>query len=304
MKKLSLLIILFGGMTLQVRGQAANDSIPGIYKWMEKQGISLRKTFDGSSKDEGKPASFYWNRNFKADDSYATIDLGLKIKELEIGNRDERTVFLVFPKLEWHKEETADKEKEKNSLGGGLNAEFYPVAASDPNLPVPKGWEVAPWFLTSSDYKRDMVKETGSLIFKGFVSLYSTRDFFPGKIMRDGNDNFIFRYYVYSGVEHYRNLTIEDQEASFWGNRIFVELYPVPSFVREYVQLTLDYSYRYKIDDNYFSQENMHWFTTGLNIYPDGHGKIGFGVEYSEGNDPTNDFASTKKVNLGLKIKI
>jgi hypothetical protein len=288
-------VAMMAGFPCYSQGPATTNAGAGnpgtaIYNWFSRNNISIRKSFEGSKKDEEKPANFFWGRDIKNDHNYTLIDVGVKIAEVELFPQS-KSGLLVFPKFEWHKD-GSNVDKLKNTLSGGLNVEFFPSKSS------------VIWFLGSADYQNDKIKELETWKPKLMASLFSTRKGFPGSSIRydDAAGSFLMRYYPYSGFEGI--YSSGGKGASYWASRIFLELNPMPSGSNEYVQLTFDYSYRVKLKDNLYNSGNADWFAAGVNIYPDGKGKIGFGLEYNVGEDPGNNFVSSEKVVFGLKLKL
>lgn len=311
MKKICLITFVAICQNLCVQGQPGNnagqaetirrqgDSRPKrdttgfdrIIAWVESAGFSIRKSFDATSKDEQKPAVLLLNNDYENSAHYFTIDIGAKITELEL-LKHSKSLFLVYPKFEWHKDKPLAKDKQKNTLGYGANFEFIAKRMSG-------------LFVTGSyEYKNDKIKETRINVVKGFLSLFGIKNFQPGALTRNENGDFIFRYYPYSGFEYYRNTTGGKLSASMWANRLFFELHPIPSFYRTYLQITFDYTYRVIMKDDLYKMGNLSYLSMGINIYPDGKGKIGIGLDYSKGEDPATNFVKTDKLALGLKIKL
>lgn len=298
--KISSLLSISVLIVLVSFGQTSDSTkIEKFYTWVANANISIRKSFDGSKKDEEKPASFFWGLDHTSDFSYTVFDAGLKISEVEL-LKNTKSSLLFFPKLEWHKD-GSNKEKEKNSLSGGINMEFFPIRAASP--PLPGGIKLAPFLLGSYEYQRDYIKDLKTTKPKLFLSFYSNSAGLPGSQIRFKSGAFFLRYYPYTGIEWYKTTDSEGKRASYWASRIFLEAYPIPSFTKEYFQLTFDYTYRSKLSDNLFGKKDLNWLSVGANFYPDGRGKIGLGLEYSKGDDPSNNFVDTDKISFGLRLK-
>jgi hypothetical protein len=271
-----------------------------FYKWFENNNVSIRKTFDGSKKDEAKPATFLLGRDFISDFRYSTIDFGLKISQIEL-LKNSNSPLLFYPKIEWHKD-GSKKDKEKNSLSAGVNMEFFPIPAK---THVSKGWTVAPWIQGSLDYQNDYIKKVKTIKSKAYISLYGVGKGSPGGTkVRNASGALLLRYYPYSGIENYKAINGSKETATYWANRLFVELYPIAKGDKQYVQVTLDYTYRVKLKDNLYKRSNLSWFSAGLNIYPDGLGKFGFGIDYIKGDDSGDNFTVTDKITFGIKAKL
>jgi len=261
--------------------------------WLTGKGFALRKTLDGS-KDEQKPATIMLNNDYENNFRYFTIDLGVKILEKTPVNQD-HILWTLFPKVEWHKDGIPKDDKKKNNVTAGLNSELV-MTFADP-------WITRPVITSSYDYKDDLIKKIKTTQLKGFITFTGTKNFAPGASTRTKGHVLIFRYYPYLGFERYQDVQ-NNTSASLFVKRIFAEFYPVSTLTHQHLQLTVDYAERTVMSDDLFKQGDMHWLSLGLNIYPDGKGKIGIGLDYSKGEDPSSNFVKTDRLALGLKLKL
>lgn len=256
--------------------------------------VSLRRTFDGTSKDEQKPASINWIYDKENNYRYLTVDLGLKITEIELFPK-RNFIITIIPKLEWHKDESPSEEKKKNNLSGGVNIEYLPYAINSHYL--------VPFAIGSTDYKYDFIKQQGLLPVKIWLSAKSIRRWGPGSNINNEKGNLAFRYYLYTGMERYELLSKINKVSSFWSNRVFFELYPIPSESNNF-QITFDYSYRMQVKDELYTLDDMSWLSIAMNYYFDTKQRVGIGVDFNHGNDPTSEFVKTNKLALGIKLKL
>jgi hypothetical protein len=293
----SFCVVICSCSDTEAQAPAPTPGSTSFYDWFKNANISIRKSFDGSKKDEEKPANFFWGHDFHEKFDFTTIDAGLKISQIEL-LKHTNSALLFFPKLEWHKD-GSNKDKKKSSFATGINAEFFPVRARTNGLPG--GLKLAPFILGSFDYQNDYIKKLRTIKPKGFLSFFSNATGLPGSSIRSGG--LFFRYYPYTGFEYFQSTDSTSKRASYWTSRLFFELYPIAAGKGDFVQITFDYSYRVKVKDNLYQKGNVNWLSVGLNIYPDGKGKIGFGLDYSRGDDPANSFAETDKISFGLKLK-
>lgn len=285
MKRIVLLSTL---LLIGLRSEAQLDS---VLTKLKDHGFGLRKTFDGSSKDEQKPASFFFFHDFKKKADYATIDVGAKLAELELNPYGSSALILV-PKLEYHL--STQDSVEKNIFSAGANVEFIPLG----------GWAVDPFFIFSGDYQNDNKIDLETIKLKGFVSFTGTSGIAPGASIRNGDSAIVFRWYPYTGYEKFISNTKENLSSDYWATRLFFEWWPFPVHDKTFVQLTFDYTYRVSLDDELVGKDDIEWLSLGLNYYPDGNGKLGIGVDYSSGDDATTDFQFARRISLALKLKI
>jgi hypothetical protein len=279
----------------------------GLKKFV--QDMSIRKTFEGSSKDEAKPGNIFYSYDYKEKQDVYNIDLGIKVLEQSLFSN--RNVLLnLIPTLEYHVDKRDTFKTNNASVGLNIQYQFWGIT----DTLTKKGHDVAPYFLLSSNYQGDFVKDEEVLKVKGYLSVLSPFGLRPSVGTYNKSENLYFRYYPYVGYERYNKLTSEQRRTSSFGAaRLFFELWPgsIKKVTngdgavqyKGYVQLTLDASVRVSIDDKLYSIGNNHWVSAGLNYYFLGMDKVGLGVEYSQGYDPTNNFVENKKLTIGIKIK-
>ena len=259
-----------------------------IKKITKDWNVSLRKSFDGSSKDENKPATFMWNKDFENGAEYITADLGLKITEWDIQDNGK---YLIYPKFEWHRDDTEQEDKRKNIISGGITFDVMPWS---------KG--LVPYFTGSFDYKNDYIKELETMNYKFYLSAIGDSFGTPHRSHRVEKYP-VFEYYVYTGVEYYKSIEESSLDCTAWASRLFIDWRPIPALYR-YFQLTGDYTYRIVGSDDLYNKGNLQWLTLAANIYFNSEQNIGFGIEYSKGDDPLANFVDTDKIAFGVKIKL
>lgn len=304
---ITIIALLIGQLAIAQEKEEKKTAKEKFNEWLKNR-VSIRKTFDGSSKDEGKPATFFWNKDYENDnEEYVTIDLGIKITEWQ---PFENTTLLFLPKFEWHKDGREAAGKKKNDVSAGLNIEYYPFDALN---------KMRPWFMGSADIQRDIVKELTTFKPKFFLSLYGNKQWMPGSQTNNCKGVFVLRYYPYSGIEHFKATDVSKVNATYWANRFFAEYWPITSprkfkgtgeervvdkEEKRYLQFTIDLTHRKVLEDKLFDRGDLYWIAIGANLYFDGAGKYGIGLEYTKGDDPAANFVETKKLSVGLKIKL
>lgn len=270
-----------------------------IAKWFTDHNISIRKSFTGSSKDEGKPAVFFWNKDFQNKTSYTTIDVGLKVAQIPFFNNSKHFIVTGFPKFEWHKDGAKGSTGAKNSISAGANMEvlYFKDPASLTNIQGPA--------LTASyNYKNDYIKKVNTNEVNAYLSYFGEKAGMPGHSIRNKTDVYRFRYYPYIGFESYSKATEGSQNSQFWVARFFAEYFPISTKEKQFLQFTFDYSYRGVIHDKLYKMGTMNVVSAGINIYPNGTPNFGFGIDYQKGYDPANSFVKTDKFDVGIKVKL
>ena len=271
-------------------GQLDKDSI--LIAKIVKSGISIGKSFNGTSADETQPANFFWYKDLNDNYYYSLIDLGIKYQPKFISSK--KSDLIISPKSEWHKngDTTLNSKNNKNTLSAGLNIQYIYMLKQI-------FW---PIILLSSTYNKDYIKKIETLNLSSFLSLTSTKKYCPGS-MKVRNRNYtriLFRYYIYLGYEYYQSIKTSDISSAYFVPKISMELSP---FTKSN-QITLNYAYRFASIDKLYNQGNISWLTLGFNHYFDKSKSIGIGFDYSTGYDPSNNFIKTSKIDLGLKLKI
>lgn len=304
MKKTILITVgLFLAMASQAQ-TAKPDSVPAqpafvlkineATNWLSKQGFQLRRSFDGS-RNESKSAAISWNSDYENNKFFTVIDAAIKLSEHEL-LPNSSFIWTAFPKVEWHRNTIGDDAKKKNNLSGGIGTELFYNAGQN--------WYKRPFVVGTFDYKKDFVRAIKTTQTIGFLSFSGNNNGEPGAQVRGKNGAYIFRYYPYTGFEHYRTVGESRQKATMWANRLWFELYPLSNKDYEYLQFTFDLTYRNVLSDNLFNNGHMSWLILGLNFFPGGKDNIGIGLDYSTGEDPTSNFVKTQLLALGIKLKI
>jgi hypothetical protein len=277
-----------------------------IGSWADGIGLSVRKAFDGT-KAEKSPATFLWVRDFAgADKEYSLIDLAMKIGERDLVPKSP-SMLLVYPVGEYHRQ--TQESKRVNTAALGLKAEFRPIApgiqppgGSPPFPGAGTGPLVVPLFIGEAKIGRDFEAGKTNQLYSVFVMPFSTRPYWPGSDFRDRAHVFRGRYYPYAGVEYYRaDVGTSSQRVEFGVARLYAEWWPVSSLERQVVQLTGEGTYRRHLSGHLFDG-NASEISFGANVYVDGHGHLGFGIDYVRGEDPNQAFAFRERTTAGIKI--
>lgn len=252
--------------------------------------VKVRKTFEGTSSDESKPASLLFNRDFASKTTFFTMDAGVKISDFSIGESN----LIVAPKIEYH----VDKRDtfKINTFGFGGNLEW--IADGKPL-----------WVAGSVDYTSDQVKKQEFIKLKGNTSLFFTKCGLPGSTIRHRKlQASLFRYTIAGGFEYIKSVKNEKEgEATFFPLRLYFDFWPLPDrsdISKQYLLMTFEYTYRYLITGKLYGAGDKEWITTGLTFFPEGNSLWGIGLDYSNGYDASSNFAKIDRVVFSLKFKI
>ena len=289
---------------------AESDNGSKISQWMQKHNISIRKTFDGS-KNESKPAAIQWvnNANSNEEDHYL-VDIAVKLMEWDL-LKNSQSIFTVYPVAEWHR--NTKESKPVNNASGSLKLEFYPLPLrgySHDGKPIPPTYNeqrlftISPFLLGSVEFERDFYENQNELKASLSASLASNKRWLPGSDFRKRNGAFIGRYYPYLGYEYYEPISSEQKKhASFGVARLYIEYWPVSGIENQYLQMTLDWIYRYSLHSESIESDKIDLLTASISFYLDGRGNIAIGYEYLRGEDPKSGFSFREQSTIGLRIK-
>ncbi len=307
-KKIS--ILLFVSLFFPLNGYCENDNNSTISDWFTNNGISIRKTFDGS-KNESKPSAITWVNDSSEQDSFYLIDIAVKIKEWNITNSG-NSLLTLYPIIEWHKNSKDSKELDKISGKVKMEYRMFPlhfyssnntiIDSISPNL-SPKVF--SPLLIGSLGFSEDLRENEGEFNGSLFLTITSNKKWYPGAQFRSPDNGFIGRYYPYLGFEHFEP-TIGDQEAKveFATGRFYAEYWPFPSKTEQFLQLIFDYTYRTVISEKSCDLDDVSELSLSLNLYLDGKGNVGIGLDYVNGEDPQNGFIDREQTSVSLKIKL
>jgi hypothetical protein len=288
--------------------EAQTPSADPLGDWMASHKISIRKTFDGT-KDEQNPASVFWLREPSSDDkSYSLIDLAAKVSEWEPRLGASTAQLLIYPVAEYHRSTSQSKRSNKSSLSA--KTEFRPwgltsrPVAGPQQPPTVKGFhKVAPTLVLDAKATRDFELDRTEQKYSALVFPTSNFRFWPGADWRDRRNVYRGRYYVYGGIEYQRMGAAVDTAGTFLAARIWAEAYPVASLQHRYVQLTGEWAPKKRVSGSLVADKYVADVAVAANVYLDGRGHLGVGVEYARGDDPTQAFKFRERTSVGVRIK-
>lgn len=292
-------------------GMAAAQASDPIGDWFTAHKLAIRKTFDGS-KEEQNPASFlYFREPTGSDTEFAVFDVAVKLSEVELLENSNTSTLLLFPVVEYHR--TTKVGKRINKYGFTGKAEWRPFGITAPPPPggaimPPKGpgvyLPVAPTLILEAKQSKDWESKTSERKFAAMVLFTSNYPFAPGGDWRSASGAFRGRYYPYLGMERHQLRGVSaDTIANVAVGRVWLELWPIATPTRQYFQVTGDAAFRRNLSDGSGLARILSDFTAGANLYLDGNGHVGVGVDYSKGRDATQRFVNREKTSIGLKIK-
>jgi hypothetical protein len=280
-----------------------------IATFLSDKSITIRKTFDGTKEEQSPASIFYYRRPTGSDQEFSSTDIAIKVGEYEAFKNTPARSLLLYPTVEYHRNTDSTKLSHKISAAG--TAEFRPVGLKLPPDPVTAGeveqtgWAVAPVFILDAKYARDLVASKLDQTYSAQVfTTTKTYPALPGYPWRNGDGAYLGRYYAYIGAQHHSYKTeAQDTTGNVGFARVWTEFYPVTTLTERYLQLTADLAYRQRMSGNIGPTTVLSDLDLGANVYLDGSGHLGVGVEYLRGHDATRHFAYREQFTVGLKIK-
>lgn len=268
--------------------------------------FSLRKSFQSKTtasdpalitflKPEGKSSSWLLNAAI----GYNVLQNSSAVLELS-------------PYVEYNRNTLIDKEQNNWQLG--LSSEWQPLDILE------KGW--TPVLIGVIKFYDDQVKNNTS--FQGnlyFTPVFKPRDFqwqyfwIPNNVSNFGR--FIqFSYSPYLGFEQENRINTAEEESQGSIYRVMlrvttkISLFPLNEALREKFELTTDYQFRSNLSESVDNIETTHYnyFTAGANFLlfslENGRRVAKIGMDYTNGENPINNFEKQAFYALSLKLKL
>ncbi|WP_109437417.1 MULTISPECIES: hypothetical protein [Aquimarina] len=261
--------------------------------WLERNNISIRKTFDGSV-NEYKPATFSFFENHKSDNDFINVDLAIKFGEIELLEHT-NSVLLLYPVIEWHKSSNEDNENDK--LSAGINAEYY----------FGQSFTLKPYLLSNFAFKRNLLEDHNELRYVGQLSFIGDPEYsyLPGVTWRFKNDEVDYKglYFPYFGYEYNEvpDLVSQGETETFSAlfARLFIEYWALPRSI----QLIFDGTYRGVLGDSSTIKKELPLVNLSFNYYPGKQEHISIGVTYRNGYAPDLKYAKIETTAISLNVK-
>jgi hypothetical protein len=285
-------------------GQPASEG--QVIDWLKANDFSVRKTFDGKSKDESEPARFSYSKASGLE-GYWLVDLGIKIKEWELCDCTGKSL-LLYPVVEWHKTTNTLDPLNKFKIGAALDTHWGDLRTQS----------VAPVALFKASYERDALNDLNSQIYSVLVGIQGVNKagggntWLPMSHINDVNGNLVFRYAPFAGLEHFDNLkidrkglpTIDPTRLTAFSFHLQVDLYPLNRPTNPgWLELVGTFAHRRKIGGDDTVEDSLSFVTASLNVYFD-HGRhFAIGGDYEDGRSPKSNFTRQHSTGVALKIK-
>jgi len=254
--------------------------------------ITLRQSFQ-SKNDKAEPASFTFT-NPKDGESSFLINTALGINLFPY---NENLTFSPF--IEYHRNTLIDKEQ--FTYSGGAFFEWVAIKITGKEIK----W--VPILIASAKYNNDRKKDIESFMGNIYVAILNPlSNINLGKVAS-------LEFYPYFGIENENRMKTENQSDKGNIYRFFLRLNlvlnpfnNVKSMMGK-IQISFDYQYRYDFSTFLKDLSKKHnYFTADLNYQLFQSNKLSavVGLEYVNGEDPTQGFEKQSYYALLFKIKL
>jgi hypothetical protein len=226
----------------------------------------------------------------------------------------------LYPSIEVHRSTESAAPVHKRSLAANLevftNASKLFNSDGDPLPPdlQPKGARRFTGILLGKlKTERDSEKDETTSVASIASSLYSTKNFNPGKITTHPKSLLPWiRYYPYLGVEYYDNKPIEQDEQviampfSDWFvfGRMYLEWYPLARWRPAGLQVVAEFTRRELLGNDSHLDETLDHMTIAVNYFFDQKQRLALGLELEDGQGPTRNFLDERTTSVALRFKL
>jgi hypothetical protein len=291
---------------------------------MAAAGFEIRKSFTGTSKEAGQPASFSYEDPDTGSNFYA-IDLGVKIGQIPwTDDWDFKSWSArLNPTLEIHR---STKQTDRiRKTAGGLNLAFErklggigaggaggKSAAEDNDIVA------MAFFDLKVERSRDSIlkQSTQTATLRG--GWYDTSgSWTPGADIMFGQSESVSLNWIFTtGIEDYRKLPIKekmngesvlvaesvDGRTGFF--RVNVLLKPFRNAADAKLAITATETLRRRVSGDVAFVRESRLFEGSVDYYLDAENRFAIGFSYQRGRDPNRNFLDEEFSSLGLKLKL
>lgn len=279
----------------------------GALDWLEAHSVQVRKSFSGSLRDAGAPATIAYENPAAGADFYRA-DLGIRTKAVWEYDPPQvsRVGMRLQPTIEFHR--STQRGEEINKQGGALT--FEHEFGSDPDFSRTLVTDV------KLELEHDSVRHQTTRILVGRLAIAGVDPGWPGAWVRNGNSEEVLRYYLSIGAERYTKLAIEKKvsgqtvqvapsiNADLAFVRLNVELRLLPSLTDGRLVFVGSQTLRQKLNGGTVVSRSLRLLEGSLDYYVDDKRRVAFGVAYQRGQDPARNLLDEEFSSVGLKLKI
>ena len=269
-------------------------------------GFSLRKSFQSKSAAADPAVITFLKPEGKASSWLLNAAIGYNVLQ------NSSAVLELSPYVEYNRNTLI--EKEQNNWQLGLSSEWQPLDIFE------KGW--TPVLIGVIKFYDDQVHNNTSFqgnyyftpVFKG-RGLEGKYFWIPNNVSNFGNI-IQFSYSPYLGFEQENRINTAEEASKGSIYRVMlrvttkISLFPLNAALREKFELTTDYQFRSNLSESVDNIETSHYnyFTAGANFllfsFENGKRVAKIGFDYTNGENPNNNFEKQAFYALSLKLKL
>ena len=270
------------------------DSTPDMLMFLAKGvaapwQINVRKSF-ASKLDAQKPANLSYVTSGKQQDLY-NIDIAVAAQR-------KTTRFELGPVVEWHRDSTSEKPKNRLSFGGTADGQLFSIG------------QILIDSRIDADLVRDFHKnQTGGVVSLLFSPYRPDPEAFMASTLRSGSTGAIrATFYPYVGAERWHRQAVRDVESTNVTMALarievkFLPFNPGVNGVESPFEIVTSYTYRHPFDEDLENRYDL--FSAEANYFLDQRHRLAIGFSYQNGSDPEDDFANGHKGVVALRLKI
>ena len=298
----------------------ADDEEPSGFEFLdrlEEKNIEIRRSFDGTVKDAGAPASIsYVNADGTSD--YYSIDLAVRAAQFGEWDRGMWQGRFI-PIFERHKNTEDGSSLDKTSAKLNVEIEKSVWTCEEENeagrktkIPFCRTLLIDLGFGLSRDSENDKTTRSISLL----ATIWAPDNPWPGSFFTTDKNNLQFTWFANAGFEFYESLPIERKEGdqtivlapaideTFAVAKLNFDYRPFSDMLDERLSLVGNLAYYDLLgSSNFLSNSNTNT-TLALNYYLDRKQRIAIGINYENGESPARNFLDREITTFGFSFKI
>ncbi len=282
--------------------------------WLEKKDIEVRKSFSGTVKDAGAPASISYVNADDTSDFYS-IDLAIRTADFgEWGRGPWQGRYI--PIFEHHKSTKDESRLDKTSAG--LNVEVERSVASCERergsvaIPFCRTLLLDLAFALTRDSHNDKTTRSISLL----ATLWGDEQPWPSSHFTTSKNNLYLTWFPSIGFEFYESLPIERKEGdetvvvapavdeTFAVAKMNFDFRPFTDRLNERLSLVGNYAFYDLVGSSTFLSNSNSNTSLSLNYYLDQKKRVAISLNYENGESPTRNFLNQEITSFGFSIKI
>lgn len=291
--------------------ETSEDS--GLLDWLSNKSVEIRRSFSGSVKEAGAPATISVVNDSDNDDFYS-IDLAIRAGEF--GSWDSKNwQGRFFPIIEHHKNTKTNSRVDKSEISIGAEAEYSLGSCSSPNgAPIPFCRSLL--FDARFRLVRDSENDKTTRAISVLAAPFGVHAGWPGSDFVTENGESFFYWLPSIGLQAYQSLPIERKidgesvliapsiDEVFAVGRLNAEFSPFADRLSGRLALVFEYTHYNLIGSSDFLDDSQDNLVLSLDYFLDSKKRVGIGLKYENGESPTRNFLDSEIITFGLSLRI